>query len=92
MRCKRLFIAVELGLFPNVDLILRRSGKHVIQLPIVFHGRDPVLGKPIDRLLLLGGRHRYDPKARLRKQELFLGGNELGVVGGNGLAGRHQRQ
>ena len=59
--------------FPDVDLILRRSGKHVEQLPIVIHGRTPAQGKSIDRLLLLGVRDRYDLKARLREQSLFPG-------------------
>ena len=68
-----LLIPVELGLFPDVDLILRRSGKHVEQLPVVRHGRTPALGKSIDRLLLLGVRDRYDPKTRLREQGLFPG-------------------
>ena len=82
-----LLILVELDLFPDVDLILRRSGKHIIQLPVVFHGRTPALGKSIDRLLLLGVRDRYDLKTGPREQELFLRGNEFCVVGGNGLAG-----
>src|SRR6476661_1860019 len=30
---ERLLICVELGLFPDVDFVLRRSGKHVIQFP-----------------------------------------------------------
>src|SRR6059058_1339767 len=54
LRRQRLLIDVELLLFPDVDLVLCRCGKHVIPFPIVFHGRDPVLGKSIDRLLLLG--------------------------------------
>src|SRR4029077_3140885 len=66
-----LLILVELGLFPDVDLILRRSGKHVIQLPFVFHGRTPALGKSIDRLFLFRSRDRYDLKTRLRKQGFF---------------------
>ena len=68
-----LLIPVELGLFPDVDLILRRGGKHVEQLPVVLHSRTPALGKSIDRLLLLGVRDRYDLKTRLREQSLFPG-------------------
>ena len=50
---ERALIGVVLLLSSDVDLVLRRSGKHVIQLPIVFHCRDPVLGEPVDCLLLL---------------------------------------
>src|SRR2546430_7994680 len=31
-------IGVELGLFPDVDFVLRRSGKHVVQFPLIRHG------------------------------------------------------
>ena len=68
-------------MFPDVDLDLRRSGKHVIQLPVVLHGRDPALGTSTDRLLLLWGRDRYDLKTRLREQGLFLGDNLAGTGG-----------
>ena len=60
-------IPVELGLFPDVDLILGRSGKRVEQLPVEHHGRAPALGKSIDRRFLLWSRDRYDFEARLRK-------------------------
>src|SRR5262245_33442590 len=43
LRRERLFIPVELGLFPDVDLILLGSRKHVIQFFVILHGRDPVL-------------------------------------------------
>ena len=74
-RRERVFIGVELLLSPDVDLVLRASGKHVIRLSVVRHGRDPALGKSTHRLLLLGGRDRYDLKTRLREQGLFLGDN-----------------
>jgi len=83
---KRLLVGIELLLFSDVDFVLRRSGKNVIQFSLILHGRDPVLGKPIDRLLLLGGRDRYDLKTRLREQELLLGCGEFGLVGSGGLA------
>src|SRR2546430_8398924 len=35
---QRLLICVELGLFPDVDFVLRRSGKHVVQFPLIRHG------------------------------------------------------
>src|SRR2546429_9597823 len=88
LRSKSMFICVEVLLFADVDLVLRRCGKHIIQLPVVFHGGDPVLGKSTDRLLLLGGRDRYDLKTRLREQELLLGCGEFGLVGSGGLARR----
>src|SRR6476469_9782717 len=66
-------IPVELGLFPDVDLILRRSGKHVKQLLVERHGRTPALGKSIDRPFLFRSRDRYDLKTRLRKQGFFPG-------------------
>ena len=68
-----LLIPVELGLFPDVDLILRRSGKHVEQLFVERHGRTPALGKSIDGLFLFRSRDRYDLKTRLRKQGFFPG-------------------
>ena len=68
-----LLIPVELGLFPDVELILRRSGKHVKQLFVERHGRTPALGKSIDRLFLFRSRDRYDLKTRLRKQGFFPG-------------------
>ena len=86
---KRLLVGIELLLFSDVDFVLRRSGKNVIQFSLILHGRDPVLGKPIDRLLLLWRGNRYDLKARLHKQEFLLGCGEFGVVGRHGLAGRH---
>src|SRR6266545_5515300 len=85
--CERALVGVKLLLSSDVDLVFRRSGKHIIQFSVVLDGRDPVLGKSTDGLLLLGGRNRYDLKARLREQELLLGCGELGLVGGNGLAG-----
>ena len=80
-RRERLFIGVELGLFPDVDLVFRASGKHVIRLPVVRHGCDPALGKSSHCLLLLGRRDRYDLKTRLRELGLFLGDN-VGCTGG----------
>jgi hypothetical protein len=68
-----LLILVELGLFPNVKLILLCSGKHVKQLLVERHGRTPALGKSIDRLFLFRSRGRYDLKTRLRKQGFFPG-------------------
>src|SRR5437868_13648962 len=62
LRCERRLIGVELLLFPDVDLVLCCGGKHVIQLSVILHRRDPVLSESIDRLLLLGGRDRYDLK------------------------------
>ena len=44
LRRERPLIGVELGLSPDVDPILRRSGIHVIQFPLVLHGRAPALG------------------------------------------------
>src|SRR4029453_4812607 len=82
---ERLFVNVELLLPPHVDFVLLRGGKHVIQLAIVFHGRHPVLGQAIDRLLLRRSRTRYDLKASLSKEDLFPGGSQLCVVGGDGL-------
>src|SRR5207253_9699970 len=73
LRRERFLIPVELRLFPDVDLILRCSGKHVILFPIVLHGRTSALGNSIDRLLLLRVSDRYDLKTRLREQGLFLG-------------------
>src|SRR6266511_3545196 len=72
LRRERLFIGVELLLSPDVDLVLRRSGKHVIQLPVVMNGRTSALGKSTHCLLLLWGGDRYDLKTRLREQGLFL--------------------
>src|SRR5262245_6820842 len=68
-----LLIGIILLLSPHIDLILLRSGKHIIQFTIVLHSRDPVLGQPIDSLLLLGCRDRYDLKTRLRKQKFLPG-------------------
>jgi hypothetical protein len=68
-----LLIPVELGLFPDVDFILRRSRKHVKQLLVERHGRTPALGKSIDGLFLFRSRYRYDLKTRLRKQGFFPG-------------------
>ena len=80
-RRERVFIGVELGLFPDVDPVLRRSGKHVIQLPVVINGCDPAHSKLTHCLLLLWGRDRYYLKARLREQGLFLGDN-IACTGG----------
>src|SRR6201993_5213790 len=44
LRHERPLIGVELLLSPDVDLILLRSGKHVIQFAVVFYSRHPVLG------------------------------------------------
>ena len=79
---ERLFVGVELLLFPHVDPIFRPSRKHVVQFPVVLHGRDPALGQPVDRLLLLRGRKRYDLEARLREQGFLLGDNRLASAGG----------
>ena len=68
-----LLIPVELGLLPDVDLILPRSGKHVEQFFVERHGRTPALGKSIDRLFLFRSRDRYDLKTRLRQQGFFFG-------------------
>ena len=75
VRLERRFIPVELGLFPDVDLVFRASGKHVIRLLVVRHSRDPALGKSSHCLLLLGRCNRYDLKTRLREVGLFLGDN-----------------
>ena len=66
-RRERVLIGIELLLSAYVDLVLRRSGKNVIQFPIILHRRDPVLRETVDSLLLLGSRNRYDFEARLRK-------------------------
>src|SRR4030095_3927686 len=76
-----LLISVELALFPNVDLILRRSGKHVKQLLVERHGRTPALGKSLYCLLLFRSRDRYDLKTRLGKPGLFPG--DFTPAGGN---------
>src|SRR5215475_5156826 len=68
-----ILVRVEVLLFPDVKLILRRSGKHVKQLPVVHHSRTPALGKSLDRLFLLRSGGRYDLKTRLRKQGFFPG-------------------
>ena len=60
-------------LFPDVELVLRRSGKRVEQLPVEHHGRTPALGKSVDRRFLLRRGDRYDLKTRLRKQGFFPG-------------------
>ena len=73
MRSDGLLILVEMLLFPDVELVLRRSGKHVEQLPVEHHGRTPALGKSIDRRFLLRSRDRYDLKTRLCKQGFFPG-------------------
>ena len=73
LRRECFLIPVELGLFPDVDLILRRGRKHVKQLLVERYGRTPALGKSIDRLFLFRSRDRYDLKTRLRKQGFFLG-------------------
>ena len=41
---KRPLIGVELGLSPNIDPVLRRSGIYVIQFPLVRHGRASAHG------------------------------------------------
>jgi hypothetical protein len=66
LRRERVFVGVVLLLSPDVDLVLRSSGKYVIQLPVVMNGRDPALGKSTHRLLLFWGRNRDHLKARLR--------------------------
>src|SRR6476659_5596575 len=73
LRPDRLFIPLELGLFPDIKLILRWSGKHVKQLLVERHGRTPALGKSIDRPFLFRSRDRYDLKTRLCKQGFFPG-------------------
>ena len=73
LRRDGLLILVEMLLFPDVELILRRSGKHVEQLLVERHGRTSALGKAIDRLFLFWSRDRYDLKTRLRKQGFFSG-------------------
>jgi hypothetical protein len=55
---KRPPVRIVLLLPSDVNLVLGRSGKHIIQLPVVFHRRDPVLSQAIDRLLLFGCRNR----------------------------------
>ena len=91
-RRERVLIGIELLLSAYVDLVLRRSGKNVIQFPFVLHCRHPVLGQTINSLLLLGSGDRYDLEARLRKQELFPGSSKLCVVGSDGLTCGHQSQ
>src|SRR4029077_19486455 len=44
----RLFIPLELGLFPDIKLILRCSGKHIKHLLVERHCRTPALGKSAD--------------------------------------------
>src|ERR1700758_3063488 len=73
LSCDRLLIPVELGLFPDVELILRCSGKNVEQLLVVHHGGTPALGKSLYCLFLFRSRDRYDLKTRLRKQGFFSG-------------------
>ena len=82
-----LFIGVELLLFPDVDLILCASRKHVEQFPVVMHGRDSALGESIDRLLLWRRRDRNDLKPGLREQGLFL--SYRGLAGAGGLTCWH---
>src|ERR1700752_1229286 len=73
LRRDRLFIPVELGLFPDIKLIFRCSGKHVKQLLVERHGRTPARSKSVDCLFLFRSRDRYDLKTRLRKQGFFSG-------------------
>ena len=68
-----ILVRVEMLLFADVELVLRRSGKHVEQLPVVHHGGTPPLGKSLYCLLLLRRRDRYDLETRLRKQGFFPG-------------------
>ena len=81
-RRERVFIGVELGLFPDVDPVLRRGGKHVIQLPVVMNGCDPAHSELTHCLLLRWDRDRYDLKTRLREQGLFLGHDIACTSGG----------
>src|SRR5438128_8357572 len=87
-----LFVGVVLLLSPNEDLVLLRCGKHVIQFPVVLHGRDPPLSQLTDRLLLLWRGDRNKLKTCLRKQVLLLGCGDFRVVCGDGLACWHQHQ
>jgi hypothetical protein len=68
-----LLVLVEMLLFPDVEFIFRRSGKHVEQLPVVLHRRTPALGKSVDRLFLFRSRNGYYLETRLRKQGFFPG-------------------
>jgi hypothetical protein len=54
LRPEGLLIGIELLLSADVDLILLCSRKDVIQFPIVFHSRNPVLRQAVYSLLLLG--------------------------------------
>ena len=73
LSCDGLLIPVELGLFPDVESVLRRGRKYVEQLLVEGDSRTPALGKSLDRRFLLRSRGRYDLKARLRKQGFFPG-------------------
>ena len=73
LSCDRLLVPVELGLFPDVELILRRGRKHVEQLLVEGDSRTPALGKSVYCLFLFRSRDRYDLKTRLRKQGFFPG-------------------
>src|SRR5215475_1703343 len=47
--CRRLcreplFVGVELFLPPDVDLVFRSSRIHIVQFPVVLHGRDSAHG------------------------------------------------
>src|SRR5437762_3887254 len=83
---KRPFIGIVLLLFSDVNLVLGRSRKHVIQFTVIFHGGDPVLSQTIDRLLLFGCRNRDHLKSRLYKQKLLLGCDVICLVGRDSLA------
>jgi hypothetical protein len=81
LRRDRLFIPLELGLFPDIKLIFRCSGKHVKHLLVERHSRTPPLGKSVDRLFLFRSRYHYDLKTQLRKQGFFPG--DLTPAGGS---------
>ena len=75
-RRERVFIGVELRLFPDVDLVLRRQWEtHKTIFPLYFTAVTLPWAKSTHCLLLLWGRDRYDLKTRLREQGLFLGDN-----------------
>src|SRR5581483_8886585 len=90
LRREGLLKGVHLLLFPNIDLVFRRGGIHVIQFPFVLHGGDAVLGWSIHCLLLLESGDRYDLETRLREQNLLLGHGRL--AGAGSLACCYQRQ
>jgi hypothetical protein len=82
LRCKCLSIDVVLLFSYDVDLILLRSWKDVINFPLYFTGETLYCASPLIACCCLGVV-TVMTLTRLRKQELFpRGGSELCVVGG----------